>query len=97
MILLTNPAPMNPITAPARPAPTARAAGLELRQSARALTCTSAEPWERLRVFDAAGRALAESAFGREWTLAIEGLAAGPYWIVAEWAGYRSSRAVVVG
>lgn len=95
--MLTIPAPMTPITATTRPAPAVRATGLELRQSARALTCTSAEPWERLRVFDAAGRALAESAFSREWTLAMESLAAGPYWIVAEWAGYRSSRAVVLG
>ncbi len=60
------------------------------------LRCSSSEPWDRLRFLDPQGGLIAESREAREWTMDTASLPAGPYWIVTEWAGQRSSRAFVV-
>jgi hypothetical protein len=72
------------------------APSFQIEQSASQLTLQSKEPWERLRLLDTAGSTLCESmgALADKWD--IEGLATGVYWVVAEWVGTRSSRAIVI-
>lgn len=68
----------------------------QLEQSSAALQLVSRETWERLRLLDSTGTCLLESRGMQRDTWNLQGLEPGVYWVVGEWPGTRSSRAVVI-
>jgi hypothetical protein len=54
------------------------------------------EPWERLRLMRLDGTLMRECRNMRQASWSLENVPVGIYWVVAEWIGQRSSRAVVV-
>jgi hypothetical protein len=46
---------------------------------------------------DTAGKTLRESSQNDQAQWELDGLSDGIFWVVAEWSGARSSRAVVIG
>jgi hypothetical protein len=87
--------PMNTIPAPE--SLLRQTAFFQLEQSSTALHLASRECWERLRLLDSAGNCLRESRATQRDSWDLQGLSPGVYWVVGEWPGTRSSRAVVIG
>lgn len=69
---------------------------IQVQQGAGQVLCNSAQAWDRLRFMDPQGNMIAESHEAREWRFEIGALPSGPYWVVAECGGQRSSRAFVL-
>ncbi len=78
-------------------ASSAGTAAFQIEQTTTHLRLRSREPWERLRLLAMDGSTHREST----WALAdfweLSGLQPGVYWVVGEWSGTRSSRAVIIG
>lgn len=80
-----------------KPRPAQGNATFQVEQSPSRVRLQSSDAWERLRLMDTSGTTHRESSgvYMEQWEL--QGLQPGVYWIVAEWTGARSSRALVIG
>jgi len=68
-----------------------------MEQTPSLLRLRSRQPWDRIRLMDTAGKTLRESSQNDQAQWELDGLSDGIFWVVAEWSGARSSRAVVIG
>jgi len=68
-----------------------------MEQTPSLLRLRSRQVWDRIRLMDTAGKTLMESSQNDQAQWELEGLPNGIFWVVAEWSGARSSRAVVIG
>ncbi|MBI1193714.1 MAG: hypothetical protein GC205_11155 [Bacteroidetes bacterium] len=72
-------------------------AAFQMEQSPSQLRLRSRQVWDRIRLMDTAGKTLRESSQSDQAQWELDGLPDGIFWVVAEWSGARSSRAVVIG
>jgi len=76
--------------------PLAAKAPFSIEQRPSMLLLAAHEPWERLRLMRLDGTLVRECRNIRQVNWALDKLSPGIYWVVAEWIGQRSSRAVVI-
>jgi|GEM_PF-1628547 len=69
----------------------------QLEQTPSTLRLRAQQSWDRVRLMDTAGTTLRESTQNDVAQWELTGLPDGIFWVVAEWSGARSSRAVVIG